>query len=480
MSIVSAVSRAVSAAVIGFQLGVHNPWGGPGHRAHKPQCAYLDVDRAAHKGISQTHFIGGRGSAKTTTGILLAARTAFCDMPGVPGFWSEPRGADLFKVFLREWERIVPERLYEFTSTRGVPRIQCKGGTVIDMISRKVDKPNDKVGIGPNYGWGINDEAAEKCQAKRLFDMRASIRLPSAPFRFHDTLSTPVRNAYYAWCSQPGARQIHSSSYDNPFIRVEDIEVMKAGLPPGYVAQEIMGQWIELQGRVFENFDYEHNWPRGSIHPTAKWDKNRPWFLGLDLGAGIGHWQIWQWFAPHHPETGELVYPSSQRIAVVVAEGLQYQQAIHPVLQLIADKYAQNMRPAIVCVGTDVKRRGETGPAPIMVIKQRGWDVWYPTEELTDASLRVMCLDRAILNTAGERRFCVAKHIERHGPPDQPWGVKHAMQIDSWPDPGSTIPFRKDKRVAGISAAEDARDSTTHLAAHQFRPDWREHDRWAA
>lgn len=458
-------------------LNCHNPWGGPHHRPHRPQCEYLSVDRRSVKGISSTHFVGGRGSAKTTTGILLLHRTAFSDMPGVPGFWSEPRYADLEKVFLREWERIVPAEFWDYNVAKR--QLRLSSGTVVDLVSRNVDNPSKKVGIGPNYGFGFVDEAAEKFTVERWNDLKNSIRLQSAPYRFLDSLSTPVVNGYYRLCTKDGARVIHSTSYDNPFISSDAIDDMVADMSPNYVAQEIRGEWIRMEGRVWQSFS-EQDFPAGNMH-WARWNPDQPWYLGMDLGQGLGHWQIWQYHDAVDRD-GRPVFKG--RVAVVVAEGLQHNQSIHPVLELISDKYAQaagrTRPPVVVAIGHDVNTRGATGPAPSLALHQRSWPYWYPRNEQADKALQGQVLDRLLLNTLGERRFCVSRNIQRHGPERDAWGILHTMLTDTYPEPGGREWYRKDKREAGISNVEDARDSALYLAMHNHPPQWAPHDRQAA
>lgn len=462
-------------------VGAHNPWGGPHHPPHKPQCKYLEHDRTGHKGVSKTHFVGGRGSAKTTTGILWLAQVAFKLMVGIPGFWSEPRDADLTKVFLREWERIIPRNLWEYSRSDHIRQIRCKGGTNIDLVSRKVDSGTARVGLGPNYGFGFSDEAAEKFNRRRHVDMQNAIRLMSAPFRFFDTLSTPVCNGYDSWCKREGATVIHSSSYDNPFIPKEVFDDLAADMSPAQYAADIEGKWVLEEGRRWVNF-LDDDWPTGNMHPTAEWDDEKPWYLGIDLGQGFGHWQVWQYYKPNDPNTGKLVYPEKVTLPVVVAEGVQHQETFHPVIQRIHDRYTTTYAPVIVASGHDVATRGSTGPAPAEIIRARGWDLWWPkhSDPLYDPRQRANCLDKMILDTAGYRRFCISRKIQRDGPTNETWGVKHAMLNDTFPDPGSGEPFRKDKRQAGISNCEDPRDSTCHLMAYQHPPMWRKASRWAA
>ena len=458
-----------------YRLGVHNPAGGNGHPPHVPQLEFLQLDRTK-PGISSYHYVGGRGCAKTTTGVLLAARTAYLDMPCMQGVWSEPRYADIWVVFLPEWEHVVPHQLWELTLSKR--EIRCHGGSVIKLVHRNVDNPHRRTNYGRNNAWGINDEMAEKCNPRVWADLKASVRAPGAPFYFMDSMSTPEMGPYYDICHEPGALVVGACSYDNPFIPRENIEDMERSMSPEYAAQEIYGRWVQQEGRCWASFS-EEAWPAGNIH-HASWDPSLPWYLGMDLGQGYGHWLIVQYHDPINPKTGAREYPDQLRVAEVVAEGVQHQESIHPVLTRIASHYAQTRPPVMVATGHDVMTRGSTGPAPSLAITQRGWECWYPTGELADKSIQGQVLAGMIANTMGERRLCISRDIQRHGPDRRSWGVLHCMMTDTFADPGSREKYRKDKGDKGISNCEDPRDSLMYLMTHNHPPVWAQHDRWAA
>ena len=451
-------------------LGVYSPWGGGGGPKHEPVCQYLSVDRASHKGISSTHFVGGRGSAKTTAGGQLVHRIAYHDMPGAPLFWTEPREADLQRVFLPMLEMLVPKEHWDFIGTPRPGRVRFSSGTVLDLISRNVDNPRKKVGIGPTYAGGWVDEAAEKFTIGRWNDLKNSVRLDGVPYRFIDSLSTPVMNGYYELCMRPGHKVIHASSYDNPFISRDAIDSMVADMGETFVAQEIEGQWIRHEGRVWKSFS-EEDYPNGNMH-TAEWDDARPWHLGMDLGQGFGHWQIWQYHGVSYPD-------DERRVAVVVAEGMQRQQPIQPVLSLIKDVYGQHRIPATVAAGSDVGTLGSTGPPPARLLAQMGWPCRWPTGELSDKSTQHQAMERLIFDTTGARRWAISKNLQRHGPKGT-WGILNCMRVDTFPEPGQRSWFVKDKASARESNCEDPRDSMLYLAVINHPPIWSVHDRQAA
>jgi len=450
------------------RLGVYSPWGGGGGPRHEPVCQYLSVNRAASKGISSTHFVGGRGSAKTTAGGMLLHRVAYHDMPGAPLFWTEPRDNDIDRVFLPMLENMVPRDHWDYS---GKPRqVRFSSGTKLDLISRNVDNPRKKVGIGPTYAGGWVDEAAEKFTINRWNDLKNSLRLEGVAYRFLDSLSTPVMNGYYELCMRPGHTVIHASSYDNPFISKDAIDDMVADMSETFVAQEIQGQWIRHEGRVWQSFS-EEDYPSGNMH-EAEWDEHRPWHLGLDLGQGLGHWQIWQYH-------GMAYHDDPRRVAVVVAEGMQRQQSIQPVLDLIKSEYGRSKRPATVAAGADVANLGATGPPPARILKEMGWPCQWPQGEMATKATQHRCMERLIHDTTGARRWNISKNIRRHGPIGT-WGILNCMRVDSYPEPGVKAWFNKDKASARESNCEDPRDSMLYLAAIKHPLLWAQYDRQAA
>jgi hypothetical protein len=400
---------------------------------------------------------------------MLLARTAFCDMPGVPGFWSEPRTGDLERVFLANWADNVPHDLWDYQVAKKRLIIASNPPTVVDLISRNVDDSGKKANLGSSYGWGFIDEAAVKFELRRYNDLLATVRLPRAPYLFMDTLSTPQKNGYYSLCIKPGQRVIHSSSYQNPFIKKETFDAIAASMAPEYLKQEIEGQWVSLEGKVWSTFS-EDMYPYGNIH-HAEWDPNRAWFLGMDIGSNLGHWQIWQYHEPAAPYKG--------RIAVVVAEGLQYQEPIQGPLAVIEENYRKTSGrgPAVIAIGHDVNAIGATGDSPGRIFDRMppGWQNYqFPQKELRLKSVQHQILSGLILDNTGNRRFCISKNIRRHskGYNDSAWGILHAMRNAQYPDFGSRDFFRKDKAELGISNTEDPQDSALYLASINHPPYW--------
>jgi hypothetical protein len=416
-------------------------------------------------GINSVHLVGGRGSAKTASGIIKLVRTGYVAMPGVPGFWAEPRDRDIDRVFMRAWRENVPGEGKHWEYKKGDRQLILRTGghpTIVDLVSRNVDDPNKKANVGGNYGWGFIDEAAIKFNMQRFNDLKATIRLKKRidgtplPYRFLDTLSTPQKNGYYTLCTRSDQQVIHARSYDNPFIDKESIDDYANEMSEDYYRQEIEGQWVTMGGRIWSNF-LEKDWPDGNLH-NARWNPSKRWYLGMDIGSALGHWQIWQYY---------------EGVAVVVAEGLQHNTPIQGVLDVIDEHYVKSSDkyPVTIGIGHDVKTGGISGPAAGNILNQWGFRNWqYPADDLALKSIQHQVLSGLIHDKMGRRRYCISKHIQRHGPEKELWGILNTMQNAQYPEAGSRDYFVKDKKTAGISNTEDPQDSALYLATVMHPP----------
>ena len=458
-----------------IQLGVQNPQG-----VFTAQDEFLNAPRASMDGISNHHYVGGRGCAKTTTGCLLLFKTVL-DMPGLRGFWSEPRHGDIEKVFLPALEHVVPRDCWQLVNKQGYRYVQWWNGHRTDLVARNVDNSNKKIGLGPNYSYGINDEAADRFDINKFIDMANAIRDPRAPYYYMDSLSTPQMNGYYSYCHLPHARIIHATSYDNPFIPAANIDSMKAAMAPEIVQQEILGEWCMLTGRMWPNF-VEEPWPNGNIMEGMEFDPCKPFVLACDLGGAQGAYQIVQYMEPNE---GGRRHLSGGRVAVVVAELVPNNMNLESVLDEVINVYcggdAFKRRPVKVCVGSDVVTPGNAGTPAALAFKQLGWETMTPKGWLASKDIQRQCASSLMLNTAGERRFAVAAKKDKHGiyqiarqhfGERKQRGIMHMLRNDTFPKPESRDIFVKDKSVAGANALEDDRDCMLYWMVLQHPPVW--------
>jgi len=471
-------------------MTILDPWGGTKadgsvYPAHIPQCKYLEVDRSAVKGTSMTHYVGGRGCAKTTTGIIWMLRTVLHNMPGVRGFWSEPRGADFERIFIPELRKICPEEdgFWSLVTKQGGARqLRFSNGTVVDLVSRNVDNAQKKVGIGPNYGWGFSDEAAERFDMQKHLDMMAAIRVEGLPYRFFDTLSTPQRNGYYDWVHNDSAVIIHSTSYENPHVSQDSIKTVASMMDENYLAQEIGGQFINLTGAIWHNFE-EKPWPEGNIAEHIAWDPTQPFYIAMDLGSASWSVQVIQYHEPIDPKSGRRMFDG--RLAVVVGEMLPNNMNLDEVMPVIQEQYCSGVykSPLKVITGHDGNTRGATGMSANQMFAQWGWNNTMVTHPFDSKQLQQVNLSSMLLNNAGHRRLAVAagknskgqyELKKRHFQRNKSRGILNMFRNDTFPDVRSDDVFIKDKGkgATGANNMEDDRDCILYAMVDLHKPQW--------
>jgi hypothetical protein len=337
-------------------------------------------------------------------------------------------------------------------------------GSEIDVRSRNVDNPGREVSKGPNYAWAIDDEAANKFSPERYWDIDAAIRHPQATHRFHDTLSTPQMNEYYALCHLAGHNQVNATSYDNPYLDRSFAGALADGLDPQRAQQEIYGRWVALSGRIWDCADLDNEWPRGNVHPHV-YDSRMPYTLGCDLGVQSA------WLVIQRVPAG-LAGRANELVDVVVAEYLPDDGDTQSVIRMLDAEYGLPQR---VFVGADVNTRSmlDGGTASYAFRKQWGGIPVVPiTGTLADKDLQYQVAKGRLLNAAGQRRCCISRAL-RSEPHRSPRGIRNLWLADQWASgrgirSGELLP--KDKRTSGKAALEDVRDAWMYAMVGMHPP----------
>lgn len=441
------------------------------------QRQFLSLDRQiladGKPAISRANYVGGRGCAKTATGIMLLLK-AVADMPGdrLRGFWAEPRHSDIDRIFLTALREIVPAELWELKTRGNYRYIQWANGHSTDLLSRQVDDPNKRVGLGSNYCYGIQDEAADKFQQRKFVDMQNAIRHPNAPYLFHDTLSTPVIGDYEAWCRQPGARIVRSSSYDNIYISDAVIDSWRASMSPDLVRQEIDGEFVALSGRIWSSF-VEAPYPEGNILEGFEFRPDDPFWLACDLGGAQSAFQIIQYWEGHPVIVAELT-PNNMGLPAALDEIVRTYCGGY-------DERRQPMRaPVMTFVGHDVATPGSVGIPGSQVFASFGWAWETPQGVLSRKDVQRNAASSIILNSIGERTMLIAAkrsargvyETRQHFGEGKTRGILNVMRYDQYPDPASREIFIKDKATRGVNALEDDRDAFLYWAVGLHPPAW--------
>lgn len=429
-------------------LNAISPW--DKHKPYKEQQAFLTLDRRVQNGRkSRNHWIGGRGSGKTLTCVLLALKAALELCPGLPGMVTEPSGRKIRDIFLPLWQAVVPANLYTYYA--GEQKIVLTNGSVIYLRSRHVDSPANAMLKGMNVAWDIDDEMAEKCVARIFDDIDAAIRVKS-PYSFHDTASTPIMNDYHDIVFREGHTRLFTSSKCNPHLPENWVDDIAGYLSPQYKAREIDGQFVPLAGLMWPEWS-NADWPKGNMHPHAH-EHGKPYWLAFDIGVASSAW---------------LIIQPIEHALVVTAEYMPMREgSIDTIASKIAHDYGA---PSAVIVGADINTRASTDAETGAFIVRRifgGVPIHTVSGHHANKEIQHMQLSFGICSAKGQRRFCVSKQL-RSVPPrkDHNRGILEVMTQDSWPDNSA---HRNVWDAVKEHRLEHARDAAMYFATFAWPP----------
>ncbi len=428
------------------------------------QAQYLNLDRQG-RSKTRSHWVGGRGSSKTTSGILLMIKACLQWNIGLPHLWTEPTYKLCNDVFVREFKQLVPKGLYTFNKSD--MRIDWVNGSSIDIRSRNVDNPNKDMNRGPNYAGGVDDEQAQKCNIDTYWDTDAAIRHPKAKCLFHDTLSTPKMNDYFKLAHTEGHNLVEATSYDNPYLPPGWAEDLAKGMSKRRMEQEVLGAWTALTGLIWDEWSSD-KWPAGNIYPDYEHDHNLPYYLFFDLGVGNGSWIIVQ-----------RLFENGHDVFVATAEYLPKRDgSADRLCRLIKQDYGT---PSLAVCGADVNTRSQgSADTPMMFIRNHfGMGVpvtpvsgWIASKEIQHAQLSYLIKD-----TRAIRRFTVAEHF-RSKPEEHNRGIIEMMNQDAWGDDNKA---RRGEFLPKEHRLEHVRDALLYGAvATMAVPDYSLHANHAA
>jgi len=485
-----------------LELGVVSPFEPPFE--HGPQAQYLRAawDRKrvndehvagciaaggdparSHRPLQYLHFVGGRGAAKTTTAAIDVVNVA-TSCPGYRTAWTARTNGEIDEVLLFELAKVCPPDLglYRVRSSRAARWLEWRGGHITHLVSRNVDNPKKRPALGMNLMGVWHDEAATMFDAAKFQDIDNAVRQPGAPYLFVVSTSTPLLNGYYAYVTGSGGTVIHSSSWDNPHLSKEALDLREQMMDSQTAQGELYGRFVPAHGRVWDTF-VEAPWPDGNIWESG-FDPDAPWYLAVDLGGAQGAFQIVQYREPLHPITGRRLFQG--KVGVIVAELTPNGVALETVTREIVNRFCggdYRRGPIEVLVGHDVASRGTTGIPAAHHFAELGWSYRTPAGISLDKELQRQVARSLILNSAGERRFCVAAQKDKAGnyiPIEQVYGqrkvrgVLNVMRNDTYPDSSEKGTFRKDKAKAGANALEDDRDAMLYWMICNHPPTWTE------
>ena len=390
---------------------------------------------------------------------------------------------------MMELEKVLPKRYGLWKRVRKVSAqwIEWASGHITYLISREVDNPNKRPGLGINVMGGWHDEAATKFMQDKFNDIENAIREPDAPYLFCSSTSTPLENEYEEYVYKASTLGmpfiVFSSSWDNPHLSKATLDTRAERMDKRTRDRELGGKFQKADGLMWPDFEFQP-WPKGNIYENFVFQPDEPFYVGCDLGGSQSAWQLIQYVDPLHPVTGEQMF--SGRLPVVFAEYVPNKMGIEAITADIIKRYGH---PQEVYVGHDVESRGTTGDQASLHFAQIGWRHSSPRGAFFRKDVQQIALRSVILNMRGERRIAVAgklnelgkyQILEQHHGEGKSRGVLQMFRRDEYPDVKSSDIFQKDKTTKGANAIEDDRDATLYWVVCCHPPRWVETEQRAS
>jgi hypothetical protein len=339
-------------------------------------------------------------------------------------------------------------------------------------------------------GWIIHDELALDRREDVLDISEMMLRQKSARWLGTDVITTPKPNWLYRQVlglgiaepileDESNRKQVSSDGQSVAFYaRTDDNEHnrglhsrMADKLSETDARQELLGEWVARDGRVWEFV--EADYPHGNM-VDLPFDPMKPWILGVDLGGANSAWGLYQ---------KENLPTGRRKLDCLVLKAEWTPDSVPPwkILQEVKEytSHGRFSNPAAIKIGADYRTPGNAGDTAEMMFSKVGWNNavetitgWYASKDVQD-----MQASYIVCNSVGERRFCISKQLESFYPgPTR--GLLDVMRHDTYPEPGSVDYFRKDKG-AGIFH-EDSRDQFLYTAVSVYKPSYRPQEHWAA
>jgi len=406
--------------------------------------------------------------------------------PGVTSYLTEQTDGDIEDILIPAWIAAVPEREYRFVSSRRGVNILMDNSAIVKLRSRQSRRVHgDPPFRGPSgVGYIGHDEIAQDTRADVPKISMGMQRGANVLFYTTDYTTTPKPNWFMAYAKSFGVAAIgkrvqisrdkntvafYGRTKDNPYNDNLDEKMRSEGLSESEALQELEGWFVSLEGLCWPSFQ-DTLWPNGNRY-DAGFQKGRPWILGVDHGGVDGAWGVFQYMPSRpHFEGGVLV---------LMAEYTPGAPA-YRVLPEIKKRFGT---PSKIFTGADHKTPGNTGFSAEQLFVSHGWsgdngvDVQRITQGTADKEQQGRVLAGLLLNTLGQRRFCVSSKLESYyaGPTR---GVLDVLTSDTWPEAGGNEYFRKEK--SKMIFHEDSRDMLLYTVTGLHPPQWAEYTRWAA
>jgi hypothetical protein len=271
------------------------------------------------------------------------------------------------------------------------------------------------------------------------------------------------------------ATTVYATSYDSPFLNKANLDAMASQMDELTIQQELMGKFVLTTGKQWDTF-IEKPWPEGNILEGVTFDPSLPFFIGADLGGNQSALQVVQYLEPLHPITGQKMFEG--KLATIVAEYCPNAMGIEVVIKDLVDRYCEGnhltRKPVKVCIGHDVNAKTVVGSSGAEFFTSLGWQYQHPRGAMFRKAVQRQIARGLILNSNGQRRFCVAANKNKHGQyeiaeqhfgENKQRGILNVMRNDTYDDSAKDDIFVKDKGKAGKNALEDDRDAMLYWMA---------------
>jgi hypothetical protein len=392
-------------------------------------------------------LVCGRGFGKSVFAIIVAIK-ALCRGPRETVLFLEPDWKRIRTVFLKKWEQIVPPELYVHIKTERLI-IWLPTGAKLYYSPRNITGNYGASAdgqLGQDTTVVIDDEAALRCSFDFYMNTFATIREPSeAPFYL--TLTTPRIGIYQRLVEMKEHKLFTGTSFDNIY-RPGYAEQLLTRMTPEMAEREVYGKFISLSGRVWDMCDTKNYWPNGN-RDDARFRHGTPYILAGDLGV-YASWFIIQ--AQHGREC-------------IVAEYHPDGGGTYDHVNFVLGKYGQ---PIKIITGHDLGTRSvAASTSPIIEIRRAlserrlmNVQITHPGRNYMDKSIQYGSLSYLFKN----RLLTISDSLIQDGNTKR--GVHYMIDVDEWPDPGSSTLFLKDAKQ-GSAWCQDARDALFYFAACQ-------------
>ena len=204
-------------------------------------------------------------------------------LAGEPVVWYEPE----YKSLMENWNWFT-DTFYQLTKSKSEQekRLDLKTGGFIEMWSLQ-DRDASR---GRHYKRAIVNEAAKIPHLD--YSWNAVIRITLADLQGGAMIgSTPkglnyFKNLYDRGADdlQPDWASFHKTTYDNPYIVTSEIEEIKASTPELIFRQEILAEFINMEGSVFRRIQ-----EAVKVEQIEQAIPGRQYAAGVDVAASVDY-----------------------------------------------------------------------------------------------------------------------------------------------------------------------------------------------